>query len=207
MASLAEDVWEQETLHFDVPILLWLHAHSTPNLDRFFLLWTYLGGFGGTAVIVALGGIWLWKHQRRRAFGFWMLSMCGVGLLNVVIKLFFRRARPTLWEQITPLHDYSFPSGHAMLSISLGAALLFLLWPSRGQRGVIWRWLAAIFAVLWPIGVGLSRLYLGVHFPSDVLAGWCAGLAWTTGIYLFWRGERDSYFEPIDTQNTETTQQ
>ena len=195
MASLAEDIWKQETLHFDVPILLYLHAHSTPNLDRFFLLWTYAGGFAGTAIIVIVGGVWLWHNQRRRAFGFWLLTMLGVGILNVIIKLFFHRHRPTLWQPITPLHDYSFPSGHAMLSMSLGAAILLLLWPTRGQLGVFARWAAVIFAIIWPLGVGLSRLYLGVHFPSDVIAGWCAGLAWTVGVYIFWRGERDVYFQ------------
>ena len=136
-ANLAEDVLEKETLHFDVPILLWLHAHSTPALDRFFLAWTYAGGFIGTVVIVALGGVWLLRAGRRRALGFWLITMVGVGTLNVVIKLFFHRQRPTLWTQITPMHDYSFPSGHSMLSMSLGVALLMLLWPMRGQMSAV----------------------------------------------------------------------
>ncbi len=203
IASLAEDIWKQETLHFDVPFLLYLHAHSTPALDRFFLIWTYAGGFGGTSIIVALGSVWLWRMGRRRAFGFWLLTMLGAGILNIIIKLFFHRHRPTLWEPITPLHDYSFPSGHAMLSMSLGAAILLLLWPTNGKPGFFARWAAAIFALIWPLGVGLSRLYLGVHFPSDVLAGWCAGLAWTVGVYLLWRGERDVYFQRVNVDSDE----
>lgn len=190
-ATLADDILDKETLRFDVPILLWLHARSSPVWDRVFLAVTEAGGFPGTAVIGILGALRLWRQKRIRAGWFWGLSIAGAGLLNMVVKLFFRRERPALWASISPEHDYSFPSGHSMLSASVALAILLLLWPTK------WRVPALLFAMAWPISVGLSRLYIGVHFPSDVLAGWCAGLAWTTGIYVILRGERDRFFKRI----------
>jgi undecaprenyl-diphosphatase len=193
-ADLAQDILRKETLHFDKPILFWLHARSTPLLDHTFATLSQLGGFPGTAFIGTSGALWLWREKRIRAGWFWGLSIGGAGVLNMVVKLFFKRDRPTLWQSFAPEHDYSFPSGHSMLSASVGLAVMLLLWPTR------WRIPALIFAVCWPLAVGLSRLYIGVHFPSDVLAGWCAGAAWTTGVYFILRGERDRFFERIARQ-------
>lgn len=190
-AALADDILDKETLRFDAPILYWLHEQSSPAWDRLFVVITEAGGFPGTAVIGTLGALWLWRERRIRAGWFWGLSIGGAGLLNMVVKLFFRRDRPALWTSISPEHDYSFPSGHAMLSASVALAILLLLWPTK------WRAWALAFAVAWPVCVGVSRLYIGVHFPSDVLAGWCAGLAWTTGVYVILRGERDRFFKDM----------
>ena len=194
-AKLADDILDKETLRFDEPILFWLHARSNPIFDHLFVAISLIGGFPGTAVIGTLGALRLWLQKRIRAGWFWGLSIGGSGALNMVVKLFFHRDRPTLWASIAPEHDYSFPSGHSMLSASIGVAVLLLLWPTR------WRRLALVFAVGWPLIVGLSRLYIGVHFPSDVLAGWCAGAAWTTGVYFILRGERDRFFRRIVQQN------
>ena len=190
-ATLADDILDKETLRFDVPILLWLHARANPVWDRVFVVITEAGGFPGTAIIGTLGALRLWRQGRIRAGWFWGLSIGGAGLLNMVVKLFFRRERPALWQSISPEHDYSFPSGHSMLSASVALAILLLLWPTK------WRIPALVFAIAWPICVGVSRLYIGVHFPSDVLAGWCAGLAWTMGVYVILRGERDRFFKDI----------
>lgn len=188
-ARLADKVADKEVLRFDVPILLWLHARSNPILDHLFVTISQIGGFPGTAVIGILGAWHLWRQKRIRPGWFWGLSIGGSGALDMLVKLFFRRDRPTLWRSIAPEHDYSFPSGHSMLSASVALSVLLLLWPTK------WRWPALALALAWPILVGLSRLYIGVHFPSDVLAGWCSGLAWTMGIYFILRGERDRFFK------------
>jgi undecaprenyl-diphosphatase len=107
---------------------------------------------------------------------FFFLSVVGAGCLNLLAKLAFGRTRPDLWVSIAPEADYSFPSGHAMATMAMGAAVICLAWPTRQ------RWVVVALAVPFVIGIGLSRLYLGVHFPSDILGGWCASVAWVSGL-------------------------
>ena len=107
----------------------------------------------------------------------------GSALLNIAAKAFFARPRPGLWTSIAPATGYSFPSGHAMGSMTLAAVLALLAWPTR------WRWAVCGAMAFFVAMVGLSRVYLGVHYPSDILAGWAAALAWTVGAYaLAFRG-------------------
>ena len=96
-------------------------------------------------------------------------------LLTQVIKALVARPRPSLWLSIRPEHTLSFPSGHAMDTAALATALIFLL-PGRPWVGR----LAALFA----LAVGWARMYLGVHNPSDVLAGWCAAVGWVLLVQL-----------------------
>ena len=101
--------------------------------------------------------------------------------MDGIAKIFFGRVRPALWTSILPETTFSFPSGHSMISASLAFALVVLLWRTR------WRYPALICAVPAVFLVGLSRLYLGVHYPSDVLGGWCAGLIWSSGVFFLCR--------------------
>ena len=88
------------------------------------------------------------------------------------------RTRPTYGAAYLRGHSFSFPSGHAMGSMTLAAVLVLLAWNTR------WRWPALVFGVLFAGSVSLSRIYLGVHYPSDILAGWCAALVWVVGCFL-----------------------
>ena len=111
-------------------------------------------------------------------------------MLNLAAKHYFARARPDLWLSLAPETTFSFPSGHAMGSMTLAAVVTALAWNTR------WRWPACLAAIAFALLVGMSRVYLGVHFPSDILAGWSAALAWTAGVYAVvfrgalrpWRG-------------------
>ena len=101
-------------------------------------------------------------------------------------KQLFARQRPSLWESIAPESSFSFPSGHAMGSMTLAMVLVLLCWHTR-HRG----WVSAAMAG-FVLAVGLSRVYLGVHYPSDIMAGWAAACAWTAAVYLlvFPHGQR-----------------
>ncbi|WP_206680723.1 phosphatase PAP2 family protein [Hymenobacter polaris] len=161
---------------FDAPVLQWLHQHTHPALDGAAIFFTIVGNTGpviGAGVLVA--GALAWASQRRTA-GLFALGLGGSMLLTQVIKRLATRPRPTLWVSLRPEHTYSFPSGHAMDTAALAAALLFAL-PRRWRR---WWPLAPAFA----LGVGWARMYLGVHFPSDVLAGWSAGAGWVLLVQL-----------------------
>lgn len=99
--------------------------------------------------------------------------------LNLAGKYFFARPRPHLFPQLAPEHDFSFPSGHTMASLALVLGLFWLLeGDPKASR------LALLLGLPWALGVALSRLYLQVHYPSDVLAGWALTLAWFFGLRL-----------------------
>jgi undecaprenyl-diphosphatase len=125
-------------------------------------------------VAVLVAAIWLWVHGARVAAA-WAATTLVVGtLLGVVLKLVVTRARPVLDEPVSSAHGYSFPSGHA-LNAALGCTLLVvLLWRPAARHGH--RVTLVVVAVVLVLLTGLDRLLLGVHFPSDVLAGWLVGL-------------------------------
>ncbi|HEX8394834.1 MAG TPA: phosphatase PAP2 family protein [Longimicrobium sp.] len=173
---LANDVMEHHGLLWDAPVLRYVHGYSTPSLDRFMLFMSAIGYAWGVVPAVPVLFIILMLYRRRGDALFFALAVGGAGILNKGAKLFFRRTRPALWTSIAPETTYSFPSGHAMGSMALAAAVVALLWPTR------WRWPAIVVGAVFTGLVGLSRVYLGVHFPSDVLAGWSASLAWVVGV-------------------------
>lgn len=180
--QLAYEVLEGEPFVFDEPILLYAHSLASPAWDTVMLLFSRLG-YGGGVVPFAIV-LWLvllaWRRLRDcLVFG---LSVGGAGLLNRVAKAFFGRERPKLWESVAPETTLSFPSGHAMGSMALIAVLVVLLWPTR------WRNLMLILGAVFVVMVGLSRIYLGVHYPSDVLAGWVASFAWVMGVSILGYG-------------------
>jgi membrane-associated phospholipid phosphatase len=176
--ALAEDVWTHAGFRWDAPILLAIHAHATPALDRLMIGVSTVGGPGGMAVLCVLVVAILLRGRRRRAALFVALAYGGAVLLDVLDKAAFRSARPHLWTSPAPASGYGFPSGHAMASMGLLAALALLAWPTR------LRWPSLILAAGAITLIGFSRLYLGVHDPSDVVAAWMAALAWVIGLRL-----------------------
>ncbi|SDX27959.1 undecaprenyl-diphosphatase [Lysobacter enzymogenes] len=177
-AELAEDIHRQEALVFDVPVLQYAHGLSRGSLDFLFGLLSKLGYQWGVVPFDIVLVLALTVLRRFREASFAALALGGSGLLNIAAKQFFARERPSLWESIAPEHNYSFPSGHAMGSMTLAAVLILLCWPTR------WRWAVIVSMVPFTVLVGFSRLYLGVHYPSDILAGWAVATAWVVAVYL-----------------------
>ncbi|MEH2409533.1 phosphatase PAP2 family protein [Nostoc sp.] len=174
--DLAEDVWKQGGFPFDVPILLAIHGTAQPKLDVFVSYLTKLGVFWGVFPAAAMISLLLVIRQRWRALEFLLTASVGSIIINQTVKRLLHRARPHLWVTPTPEFDYGFPSGHAMASMTLVAVLIILSWNSR------WRWFVVIIGTLFVLIIGWTRLYLGVHYPSDVLAGWMVALGWTVGV-------------------------
>jgi undecaprenyl-diphosphatase len=182
--ELAEDVAEGEPFFFDVPVLERLHSLSGPSLDSLFLTLSTIGYSGGVIPvdIVLVLVLALRRHPRSATFA--AVALAGSALANMLAKHVFARARPALWQSLAPESTYSFPSGHAMGSATLACVLACLAWNTR------WRWPVIAIGALLTLGIGVSRMYLGVHYPSDVMAGWSAAIAWTLGVRLvaFHRG-------------------
>ena len=189
--ALAEEVWEGDTFFFDQPLLRWAETWHSPAMDRVFLLFSKIGYMWGVVPVdIALVLFLALKRKPREAI-FAGIALAGSGLLNVAAKNYFGRARPSLWESISPETTFSFPSGHAMGSMTLAAVLVLLAWRTR------WRWWVLGVMIPFVVMVGASRIYLGVHYPSDILAGWAAALAWVFGVYLvMFRGARQPWQRP-----------
>lgn len=177
-AELVDEVREREPIAFDEPMLALARDAASPALDRFFVIVTDLGYLHGVVPFDVLLVLTLLGLRRLREATFAGIALAGSGLLNVGTKLLFARDRPTLWESITPESSYSFPSGHAMGSATLAWVVVLLAWRTR------WRWPVLLLAVPFVLLVGGSRVYLGVHFPSDILAGWAAASIWAAIVYL-----------------------
>jgi membrane-associated phospholipid phosphatase len=179
--TLARDVWEGGVFGFDEPTLLYFHSLQTPLLDRVMVFISWLG-FSVVVVFDIAITLMLSLYRRWRNAIFFGLAVGGAGLLNFFAKQTFGRVRPALWAPIAPETTFSFPSGHAMASTAFVVAICVLLWATRGRwAGVV---LGAVFVVL----VCVSRVYLGVHYPSDVLAGCSASLAWVAGLAMLFFG-------------------
>ncbi|HLO51104.1 MAG TPA: phosphatase PAP2 family protein [Kamptonema sp.] len=173
-AAIAQEVLEKETRAFDTEILLALKRLHAPLLDRIMIGFTFLGEPRLLFVIcLALGTILLVRSHRSEALTIALAIIGAVGL-NTLLKQLFARDRPQLWERVVDVRFYSFPSGHAMISMVIYGLLGYFL-ISRFPR---WRWLIATLTVLLVTAIGFSRLYLGVHWPTDVIAGYTAGMVW-----------------------------
>ncbi|KFN40983.1 phosphatase PAP2 family protein [Arenimonas oryziterrae] len=176
--EIAEDVHRQERFLFDDPVLLWAHARHAPRLDAFFIAMSAFGyAWGVVPIDLILVGYFAWTRRLRDGL-FFGLSVAGSALLNLGVKQLFARQRPSLWESIAPESTFSFPSGHAMGSMTLALAVVLLCWPTR------WRWLVVSVSFALVLLIAASRLYLGVHYPSDILAGWASACAWVFGVYV-----------------------
>lgn len=170
--ELAEEVKENETIQLDEAILRAINSFASSELDTAAVIITQLGGIIGTSVLTIGIAVLLWGRAKRRMATLLVTGVAGAGLLNLLLKAVFQRDRPNLWERLVTENTHSFPSGHAMASSALALSLIVIFWPTR------WRWLVISIAGLFMAVIGFTRLYLGVHYPSDILAGWVVSAAW-----------------------------
>ena len=176
-AVIAEAVVAGQTDAFDRGILQWMGDIGAPWLDMAALEVTALGARIVVYMVVLVASAFLWQSRHHYSAALLWVSVIGAGLINTVLKISFNRPRPDVFPWRTQhVGLASFPSGHAMTSIVVYGTLAFLiarLAPTAWLKRLVW-----VLAVLVVVLVGLSRLYLGVHYPSDVLAGFIIGGAW-----------------------------
>jgi membrane-associated phospholipid phosphatase len=174
LSKLFQEVWEKEAFSVDTTLLLQIHQWTNPVLDRVMLGLTQLGNpsFIIGLVIGSLG--WLWWKQKRAEAQLFAIASLGALVLNVGLKLFFAKPRPTLRNYLITEKSFSFPSGHALGSMVIYGFLAYLL-ASQFPKFSLLIYTAALGLIA---AIGLSRLYLGVHWPTDVLAGYAVGFLW-----------------------------
>lgn len=177
--EIAENVLEGDARYYDTAILLALHGSDSPNSDWFNEFVRDISGLGGLGVLgllILTSSIFLViSGNVKTALFVTFATLSGVALSSL-LKLGFDRPRPDLIPHLTHIYSASFPSGHAMVS-----ALVYMTLGALLAREVSGFW-SKIFVMSVAISltglVGLSRLYLGVHWPSDIVAGWAAGATW-----------------------------
>jgi undecaprenyl-diphosphatase len=175
---LAGHVTAGATMEVDRAIMLWLNAHGTPTLDKWGRSVTELGSWIVTAAMAMLVSVFLWVHGQRRATALLWIGLLGVFLLDKSLKDIFDRVRPDFfeWRSVTRPTSYSFPSGHTLNATVAYTLFAFLVARLESTRRL--KIATFIVAGLLIFLVALSRVYLGVHYPSDVLAGMLVGFTW-----------------------------
>ncbi len=173
-AEIAEEVLEQETQALDTSILLAVKQIHTPLLNKIVIGITTLGDPFILMILSLLFGAFLfWKQKWADSLTLVITAVGALGL-NFLLKDLFARERPALWERIIDVSYQSFPSGHAMISLVIYGFIGY--WLMRRFQG--WRNTIITITFLLVIAIGFTRLYLGVHWPTDIVAGYAAGLVW-----------------------------
>ncbi len=171
--QMTHQVWSLDTTW------MWtLHQHATPLLDDLAVVLAHVGGLPGSlalCVLVSLCAslIWRWAVVQMQLVFLW-IAMFGAAGWSWALKYVIDRPRPALWPLIAPEYGTSFPSGHSAYAAALAGVLIVCGW----QWGRRLRWLAVFIALSWAGLMGVSRVYLGAHYPTDVLAGWALGGWW-----------------------------
>lgn len=161
---------------FDERLYLMVRYFSSPSLDKIMLFATFLGNTGFVVfplVAIIIYYLFLQPHK-------WLaikIAVVAVGsiTINLLLKQLYSRARPNL-DYMIEVSNFSFPSGHAMFSMSFYGLLIYIIW-TRTNNSVISIGYCLLLGLLI-LSIGISRIYLGVHYPSDVIAGFVAGFLW-----------------------------
>lgn len=176
-AKLSEDLLYNELGTFDRVIGEFIRGFATPSLTRIAIIITNLGSaYIEIGLMLVVGAFLLFRLKHTWETVLLAISLSGAWLLNTILKELFHRARPDI-VQLVKAGGYSFPSGHATVAAAFYAVIGYLLWLNLINRSKP-SWYIVVFTFALIIAIGISRIYLGVHFASDVIAGYAAGGVW-----------------------------
>jgi len=179
-------IWQREMDLLD-NIVIWLVRYfANPTVDKTMIFITNLGYGWILLAIAATVSAWLASSGYRAGIISLLLCLAGSTALNLLLKHLFSRARPDLFQMVEA-YGYSFPSGHAMVALCFYGMLAYLI--GRRLRKFVWRLPVYGLALTLVTAIGLSRIYLGVHYPTDVLAGYIAGITWLAicvSLHVWW---------------------
>jgi undecaprenyl-diphosphatase len=175
-AKLAGHVQSGATQAFDDAVMTWIANHQNDTVQKIMVEFTALGTGTVVTMIVLVAGMFLWLNKHKHSAILLLVATLGGLVLNNLLKLGFDRPRPQIFKWGTYAMSSSFPSGHAMSSVIVYGTVAYLA--ARLQQRPASRVLTLSFAALIILLICTSRLYLGVHYPSDIAAGLAIGLAW-----------------------------
>lgn len=186
LGILADVVRRQEIDALDTVASPYFHAMASPVLDAAMNAASFLGSSLVLVPVAGLVAVALASTGRRREGLFIAVALGGAILANGWMKAFFQRPRPALpWAHVLP--DYSFPSGHSMDSLALALALGLVVWRLLGPR---WGAASVVILVAISLVIGVSRIYLGYHYLTDVVGGFAAAILWVAVVVGAFRGDR-----------------
>jgi undecaprenyl-diphosphatase len=178
----------QYTVYIDNHIIAYILSYESPGMTGLMKFFTWIGSGGmETVLIIALILIFYFLFDHRRELILLVQVMVGSELLNVLLKLLFHRERPNT-HRLIDITGYSFPSGHSMGAFTFYGVLCFLFW--RHLPFITGKLLVLCFSCAMILAIGISRIYLGVHYPTDVLGGYLASGAWLfLSIWVYMRNK------------------
>jgi undecaprenyl-diphosphatase len=176
-AKIAGKVVSGSTSGFDDAAMKFMGSHQVPWISNMMVEVTTLGTGIVVAMIIAVSALFLWLYDYKNSATLLLVTTIGGLLLNNVLKLGFDRPRPQFFDWGTHVMSSSFPSGHAMSAAIVYPTVAYLA--ARLQKSGWWRLVTMLVAAFLVLLICMSRVYLGVHYPSDVLAGVVVGLAWS----------------------------
>ena len=188
---LAREIIEDQELNLDTKAFAWADTLATPGVNRFMTSITF---FASRNFITVMSLVLIFYFLFIRKHRWYSIKVPVIALgsisLNLILKYIFNRDRPLI-PHLVKSYGLSFPSGHAMISASFYGLLIYLVW--RHVAHPVWRWVLVVFLTIFIILIGFSRVYLHVHYASDVLAGFAAGFLWVIiAIYLLKKLEKYS---------------
>ena len=163
--------------NLDTQLMRSVHQFANPVYDQTAITLNYLGGMP-VSIIFTLFLVGYSVYIKSKKVGFILISVVGSTCISWLLKGVIDRLRPMLWPRIVLDYGASFPSGHSVYAAAFACLLMLLFWRTK------WRFAVSGLALTWMLLMGISRVYLGVHYPSDVLAGWALGWSWVFLVYV-----------------------
>ncbi|WP_042356027.1 phosphatase PAP2 family protein [Bacillus rubiinfantis] len=193
---IARSISDEQLMAFDRIVISVVQGWEASGLTRLMKLFTFIGSTGFVIFLSLCVVIFLAKvlHHRSEVLLF-VIAIIGSALLNQLLKHLFQRTRPD-FHRLIEISGYSFPSGHAMNAFTVYAMLAFILW--RHISGRMGRSLLIIFSIMMIIAIGVSRIYLGVHYPSDIVGGYLASAIWLSLAIFFFQYYKEKQYNKKD---------
>ncbi|MFY4775650.1 phosphatase PAP2 family protein [Metabacillus sp. RGM 3146] len=185
---------------FDQHVISFVQGFETPQITALMKFLSWIGS-GTIVLILAIISLLVFRKilMHRSEVILYVSVVLGSAILNQILKSLFHRSRPSL-HRLANATGFSFPSGHSMEAVAFYGILAFILWrhtPTSWGRGLL-----IFFSTLMILGIGISRIYLGVHYPSDVLGGYLCSICWLALSIWHYQRSKDKEASALDEEKT-----